>query len=156
MMSDPETTTTPAEDGQPDPAEETSHATEDPGMPDDPADPARKARGEARRLRERLHAAEAERDTLAGVVDGYRRRDAEQAAETAGLASGGDLWAGGTDLADLVDDAGTVDPAKVAEAVAALVAERPHWARRPHGDLDQGPRATAPQPRTWHDALTGR
>lgn len=156
-MSDPETTTTPAEDGQPDPAEETSHATEDPGTPDDPtADPARRARSEARRLRERLHAAEAERDTLAATVDGYRRTHAERAAESAGLASGGDLWAAGTDLAGLLGEDGHVDPARVAETVGRLLADRPHWRRRLHGSVDQGPRGSAPTGRTWHDALGGR
>ncbi len=45
---------------------------------------ARKARSGARRLRERLHSAETERDRLAGLVAGYRRRDAETAAEQGG------------------------------------------------------------------------
>jgi len=152
-VTDTTTTTTPEpEDGttaEPD-------ATEPEPADDTTADPARRARAEARRLRERLHATEAERDTLAGLVDGYRRRDAEQAAETAGLAAGADLWAGGADLADFLAEEGHVDPARVAETVKALLAERPHWARRPHGTVDQGPRGPATPARTWHDALTGR
>jgi len=114
---------------------------------------ARKARSGARRLRERLHSAETERDRLAGLVAGYRRRDAETAAEQAGLASGGDLWAGGVDVDDLLDETGRVDPDRVTEAVKAITTERPHWRRRPAGSADQGARGTAPSTPTWHDLL---
>ncbi|MGH4021752.1 MAG: hypothetical protein ACRDT0_21465 [Pseudonocardiaceae bacterium] len=94
--------------------------------------------GEAAKYRRRLREAESERDALRSRLDASQRREVERFAG-ADLARGDDVWLGGAELAALLDDAGNVDPGKVAETTAALLAERPHWApRHPTADPDQG------------------
>ena len=51
-----------------------------------------------------------------------------------------DLWRGGIELADLVDETGAVDPEKVAAAQARVVAEHPTWKSYKFPDLGQGAR----------------
>lgn len=133
-------------------AAEQDHATaeaEDQERPDNP-------NREAARYRRQLREVEAERDQISATLGTYRRRDAEQIAETAGMASGADLFALGTDLTDLLDDSGAVDEAKVRDAAAAALTARPHWGRRV--GLDLGVRGTPEQHRKadWQQVLKGR
>lgn len=104
-------------------------------------DPAAAARREAAAYRRRLRDTEAERDTLAATVATYRRREAEALAGRA-MQSGADLWAAGIELEELLADDGTVDEARVRDAVAQVTADRPHW-RRKSPDLDAGARTPA-------------
>ncbi|WP_137149464.1 hypothetical protein [Mycolicibacterium sp. CR10] len=67
---------------------------------------------EAAKYRRRLRDTEAERDTLATLLEDMQRTEAErQAGEV--LAKGAALWVGGTTLADLLDDDGHLDPDKI-------------------------------------------
>jgi len=135
------TTTTPEQ--TPEAAEETTEATEEVGKPG----------AEAAKYRRRLRETEAERDSLSTALDTYRRRDAEQAAEAAGLARGGDLFDAGNQLADLLADDGTVDVEKVTAAAVEVLAQRPHWgASTPSLDLGPRGRAEAGGP-SWGDVL---
>ena len=99
------------------------------------------ARREAANYRRRLREVEAERDQLVAVVDGYRRGEVEALAGRS-LARGDDLWVAGVDLADLLAEDGTVDPAKVEQATAATLEQRPHW-RRSFGSGDGGVRGAS-------------
>lgn len=70
---------------------------------------------EAARYRRRLREAEAQRDQLAATVEALQRAAVERLAQADGLEPAA-LWAG-TELAGLLTDDGTVDAAKVSEAV---------------------------------------
>lgn len=70
---------------------------------------------EAAKYRRRLRDAEAERDALTGQLGAMRRTEAERVASKH-LAAPGAMWAAGTDLADLLDDTGGIDPEKVKAA----------------------------------------
>lgn len=109
-------------------------------------DPAAKARAEARNLRNRLKAAEAERDAALAQVEAEqarastaeaasvaaRQRHAEQAAERLGLHDGRDLWRDGRALGDVHDpDTGGLDDAALRAAVDALRATHPHLVGQP-------------------------
>ncbi|WP_309065351.1 hypothetical protein [Microbacterium sp.] len=112
-----ETPETPA-DEQPDPADDT---------PDD----LRAARHEAATRRKELRAVQAERDTLHGTVATLQRQLTEQLiANTDALPwmhRPADLFEiGGVDVADLTDDAGNIDPSKLADALTTLQGERPY------------------------------
>lgn len=69
---------------------------------------------EAAKYRRKLRDAEAERDALATRLETLQRAEAERLASKH-LAKGAALWVGGTALADVLDDDGDVDPAKVTE-----------------------------------------
>ncbi|MCP9272775.1 hypothetical protein [Mycolicibacterium arenosum] len=69
---------------------------------------------EAAKYRRRLRDAEAERDTLRTRLETLQRTEAERLAGRH-LAKGAALWVGGTELAELLDANGDVDPAKVTE-----------------------------------------
>lgn len=98
---------------------------------------------EAARYRRRLRDTEAERDRMAATVQSYQRRDVESAATE--LAAPGDLWLAGVQLPDLLDEGGQVDQDKVREAVAGILAERPHWRTVPRPvSFDGGPRPAVP------------
>lgn len=77
---------------------------------------------EAAKYRTRLRDTEAERDTLAGQVEGLRRSivDTELTSRHRVKAEG--FWASGVDLADLLDAEGNVDADKVSDAVATAKA----------------------------------
>lgn len=109
-------------------------ATEDSPPGDDPPDAS--TNREAARYRRRLRDVEGERDALAGQLAALRRQVAEHHAT--GLARPSDLWLAGTDVSDLLDDQGAVDPAKVAAAVNTVRREHPHWGKT--ADLGQGAR----------------
>lgn len=140
----PETEADTAQEARQDGAEahhapEAPNTAEDaPGAEDGPLSAARK---EAAGYRRRLRDAEAERDQLRTALDAYRRTEAENLAAQR-LASGSDLWAAGVELGALLGDDGALDPAKVETAVAATLAQRPHW-RRPIGAGDGGARTSS-------------
>ncbi|BEH00904.1 hypothetical protein brsh051_01850 [Brooklawnia propionicigenes] len=82
-----------------------------------------KARKEAAGYRERLRAAEAERDQIvqerdqiAGRLAGFQRAQIDQLAVEARLKPAA-LWATGVTLADLLTDDGTVDTTAVTQAI---------------------------------------
>ena len=117
--------------------EATQEGTED----QQEADPAAKARREAKSLRERLRAAEAERDTHAGSVDALRKQLA--GAELADvLAKPAALWeTAGIDVAEFFDDTGALD--REALRVAAKSAVKDHGLgpfKRFQGTADGGAR----------------
>jgi hypothetical protein len=64
------------------------------------------------------------------------------------LADPSDLWSGGADVAQLLDEDGSIDPVKVRDAVRRVIESKPHWAQQParvQGSADAG-RGTAAQP----------
>lgn len=69
---------------------------------------------EAAKYRKRLREVEAENTALKEQLTALRRAEVER---LTGLPKPAALWAAGTELEDLLDDAGVVDPAKVAAAV---------------------------------------
>lgn len=103
-------------------------------------DPASRARREAASYRTRLRETEAERDGLRERVSRYQRAEVEQLV-TDRLADPSDLL-DSVQLADLLDDDGNIDSAKVGRAVDDLVARKPHYAKsqRPV-DFGQGVRS---------------
>lgn len=113
------------------------------------------ANREAAKYRRQAREAQAERDQLREVVTAYRRREAEEAAEAAGLERGGDLFDTGVDLAELLTDEGTVDAGKVKDAAAAVLSARPHWGRK-EGGFDLGPRRHIEPPPNWQQVLKSR
>ena len=69
---------------------------------------------EAAKYRRRLREAEAQRDTLTERLEGLQRAEVERLAGEH-LAKGAGIWTT-TALSDVLDDDGTVDPAKVTQA----------------------------------------
>jgi hypothetical protein len=116
------------------------------------------ANAEAAKYRTQLRASETQVTALAGVVQTYQTKDVQALAEAAGLASGADLFVAGTTLADLLDEAGNVDEARVKAASGAVLQSHPHWRRVPvkveMGSQSAGP-AEAPQEVTWAKAFKG-
>lgn len=133
-----------------DPADAAETSTD--GSPDEDG----KLRKEAARYRLALRAAEGERDALSTRVAAMQRAEVERlAAED--LDKPADLWVLGTALPDLLDDAGAVDPDRVAEMVQRIVADRPGWRRTRPVSFDGGPRAAPPSSGAgWSDLLGGR
>lgn len=124
----------------------------------EPAGDAAKDSREAAKYRRRLRETETERDTLAERLTAMQRREAERVAIDV-LADPADLFTiGGTDLAELLDEAGDVDPEKVRAAAAAVVATRPGLGKAPGGyDFGGGRRTSTPASGTpWTDAFTPR
>jgi hypothetical protein len=108
--------------------------------PESESDDIAAVRREAATYRRRLRDAEAERDALREQVDRRDRVDAERlAGQTMEL--GADLWRGDVQLADLRDEDGALSSDLVDEAVAGVLAARPHWRRRGPG-FDGGARTT--------------
>ena len=123
--------------------------------------PKESGNAEAARYRTRLRETETERDSLRSTLDTYRRRDAELAAEAAGMAKGSDIFVAGTELESLLADDGTVDDAKVKTAAAAVLAERPHWATppppKPKPDASQGQMSGKQESEaSWSDVISAR
>lgn len=71
---------------------------------------------EAARYRRQLREVEGERDTLRGQLDAMRRSVVDGMVEAAHLKPTA-LWASGAQLDALLDEAGVVDPVKVAAAI---------------------------------------
>lgn len=116
---------------------------------------------EAAKYRRRLRDTEAERDGLRSRLETLQRAEAERLAADH-LADGTDLWLAGAQLADMLDDDGNLDAAKVAETAAQLGTDRPHWRRTvssaapagevtARGKIEPGPH----QPRGWAAVLRG-
>jgi hypothetical protein len=149
---------------QPDPAPEpavepaaasalTDVSVDAPEPTDTPETPARGTAAEAKRYRLKLRETEAERDRLAALVERHRRADVERALSESKLADPADLWRDGLTLDELLDDDGSIDDTKLADAVAAVLAAHPSWAKptRKPVDLGQGPRGE-PTPKVGLDA----
>ncbi len=114
---------------------------------------------EAQALRRRTLAAEGERDALAGVVEGYRRREVEAVAATV-LADPSDLWAlGGVELSGLLTEDGSgVDTERVVEASRGVVEQRGQRFAAPvkrAPNVDGGARTPPPAPGPSWSALLG-
>ena len=139
------------DEGQPSTDAEQAEAEHEEGAPEDrTGDPLAKVRREAAGHRIKAREAEAERDRLAGVVESMQRAEAERlvTAVEAGyspLAEGSDLWRGGVELAELLDEDGQVDRTKLKAAGARVGAAHPHW-RAPVPDFSGGVRGTGPAP----------
>lgn len=84
---------------------------------------------EAARYRRRLREAETERDALKEKVTALQRAQLEAAAADQGLKPEA-LWAAGVELGELVNDDGTIDPAKAASAVRAAGDKLGVWEAR--------------------------
>lgn len=99
---------------------------------------------EAAKYRRQARDAQQERDSLRTQLDAMRTREVERlAADT--LADGADVWHGGTNLASLVADDGTVSADAVKARADAIAGEKPHYKRRAStGELSQGPRGSGP------------
>ncbi len=125
-------------------------------LPDKPIDDTadEKPGSEAAKYRRRLRDTEAERDTLTARVETMQKREVERLVAT-DLATPADLWLTDTTMADLVDDNGDIDPAKVGEAVTALLAERPGWRRTTAASFDGGARTSASTGVTFQQVLQG-
>jgi hypothetical protein len=116
------------------------------GLRHEAADKRRKARD----ADTRAEAAEAK----AGVLT-ERLLTASLARHAPGLADPSDLLAH-VPVAELVDEAGLPDPAKIVLATQALLVKKPHLAsRRPTGAIDQGARTTPPEQVDFADILRG-
>jgi hypothetical protein len=122
--------------------------------PEEPEDEPRPTNREAR-YRRQLRDTEAERDTLLDRLATVQRGEVERLAATH-LQDGADLWANGATLDDLLDDAGNIDPAKVATACKEAAEAHPHWqkGRAKAGTLQSGSSAgREPQPSPWAAAF---
>lgn len=124
------------------------------------AEPTDRPGREAAKYRRQLRAAQAELDGLRSQLDVMRRREAERLAvlpvgpATMGLHDGRDLWLAGVDPAALVDEAGAVDPERVAEAVRSIGRERPHLLQKVP-DFDGGARTGVRESRDWGALIKG-
>src|SRR5699024_11049231 len=100
------------------PAEVVDEATEAPEAPETPPEAPGDdtAVSEAKRYRKRAQEAETQRDALAEQVTALQTAEVERIAEAEGIRPAG-LWAADTQLADLLDEAGTVDATAVKRAV---------------------------------------
>ncbi|MFH5825006.1 hypothetical protein [Georgenia sp. AZ-5] len=96
---------------------------------DDTADPRlRKARREAKALRDRVKAAEDKANTLSTALETMQRQEVVRiATHHDGLSDGEDLFNFGATMDDLTTN-GVVDQTKVAHAVNALIERKPHLA----------------------------
>lgn len=129
-------------------------------------DPLQKARNEAKNLRDRLKAAEADRDALNAQLDGLRRAEAARLATGPGkLGDGNDLFTAGIDVSELLED-GVLSPELIGAAVNKVLAEHPGWAaqrppapsRQPVANLHPGATPVAVGDGTsasWQQALRG-
>lgn len=97
-------------------------------------------RSEAASRRRSLRQVEAERDALRERVDAHDRASAERIAGRR-MAEGADLWVV-TNLGELRDDDGELDPDRVKVAVDDVLTRRPHWRKpaEPSPDLHPGAR----------------
>ena len=116
-------------------------------------DEGKKGNSEAAKWRVRFREAEAELEALKSRVADMQAAEVSRLATGAGrLHDGQDLLLTAT-LTDLLDDEGTVDADKVAEAVAALVEKKPHLAKPAFDDgVGVGEKGTVKSP-TWADVI---
>lgn len=85
------------------------------------------ARNEAAKRRRQLRDTEAERDQWRQRAESLQRAEVERRA-AAKLGDGADIWRDGATVADVLDDDGTIDTAKIENIVAELLVAHPHWA----------------------------
>ncbi|GAA1382939.1 hypothetical protein GCM10009613_11630 [Pseudonocardia kongjuensis] len=152
-MSDESTETAVVEQ---DPAATETEATETEQHDDTGGDDAARARREAKSLRDRLRATEAERDGLTGRLEAMQRAEIGRLAGEK-LARGADLLEiGQTPLADLIGEDGTVNADAVTAAATTLTADRGYLRRRRfEGGADGGAGlgTTATDGPSWADVL---
>lgn len=99
-------------------ADATAAAIDSEQQSDDDQDDGHTASRREARYRVQLREAEAERDQLRANVEALQRAEVERIAGTQ-IQKPGALWSAEVQLADMLDDAGTVDPAKVKSAVSS-------------------------------------
>jgi hypothetical protein len=93
---------------------------------------------EAAKYRRQLRDVEAQRDQLGERLAAMQRGQAETLAREH-LADGADMFRDGLELAELLDDDGNLDPAKVTAAAKAASKAHPHWAvPRPIKRINRG------------------
>lgn len=105
-----------------------------------------KVRREAQNLRNRLRETESERDAMRTRLNAYDRERVISLAEEHGLERGADLLDIGHSVADFLREDGNVDESRLAETVASVLTERPHFGKRQVAILDQGGRESVPVP----------
>jgi hypothetical protein len=126
-----------------------------PNVEPDNAEPEISARDQ--RTREQLRETEVDRDRLASRVETMQRAEIERLASPR-LADARDLWYRDASVADLLDEEGGVDPAKVDSAVTGLLEQHAHWASPRaayRGELRSGAteRLIEPTGKRWSDAF---
>lgn len=113
------------------------------------------ANREAARYRKRLRETEGERDQLAERLNAMRRTEVERlAGDTLRVPSA--LWASGVDLADLLDEQGNIDQAKVKAAAASALDSLGLERRRQNHVPREGSYAAARGRRSMVDHVMGR
>lgn len=120
-----------------------------------PAEIVQKLRHEAADRRTKAREADAARQAADARAAKLTERllTASLAQHAGTLADPSDLLAH-VDAADLCDDDGLPDPAKIAVAATALLAKKPHLgSRKPAGDVDQGARGGPPATVDFADLL---
>lgn len=123
---------------------------------DPPAeDDAGKASKEAAKYRHQLRATEAERDGLAARLASVQRSQVDAQVTGAGVKPEA-LWAAGVELEDLLTDDGTVDPAKVSDAIAGARETFGIETGRPYRGIKgmtSGARINVPVKSSWEGAF---
>jgi hypothetical protein len=115
--------------------------------------------GRDERYRQRLRETEAQRDALLQRVEHMQRNEVQRLTADR-LADPADLWRE-TELADLLDDDGNIDPAKLNTRVDTLLEEHPHWGaepqrtpKPPRGFQSGASAPTQPRKDPWVSAFT--
>ncbi|MEX3644323.1 hypothetical protein [Mycolicibacterium porcinum] len=138
----------PDEVDQPDDENPDNHA-------DDDTDKDGNGNKEAAKYRRKLRDTEAERDALQTRLEHVQRGEVERLV-TDQLRDPADIWRDGAQIADLLDDNGNIDPAKVTTLAGAVLQAHAHWgidttSPRQYGSPVSG--ASAPA-RPQQDAFT--
>ncbi len=123
---------------------------------DEPVEEDRTPNRREARYRVQLREAEAERDQLRATVEALQRAEVERLAGRM-IQKPGALWAANIALSDLLDDAGTVEPTKVTEAVKTAQKELGLAPTRPPGYV-RGEGQTIERSsggNAWEKAFTG-
>lgn len=111
---------------------------------------------EAARYRTQLRAAEKARDAVTSRLETLQRREVERIVASLDVQRPAAIWAGGTQLADLLDDDGNVDQVLV-EAATEKAIEALGLSIRPaplKPDHSQGARGAADNSNGWAQLLT--
>ncbi|MFN6548904.1 hypothetical protein ACP6C7_07200 [Mycolicibacterium septicum] len=112
---------TEAPDGGQDGAQPDDTPADDDGDQDDTG-----GNREAAKYRRKLRDTEAERDTLRDRLTVLRRSEVERLVADR-FRDPADVWRDGTQVDELLDDGGDIDPAKVNIAAGAVLKAHPHW-----------------------------
>lgn len=113
-------------------------------------DPVAALRREAAAHRVKAREAEAQRDALAGRLEGLQRAEAERVSGEH-LADPSDLWRE-VAVADLLSEDGELDSKRVREAAAGVARAHPHWGP-PRAPASGGAREGAPSGPSFADEL---